>query len=219
MKCTPATWLNGNPLIGPFSCATAPTTTVIAAGQAGIYCDSSTYLLSAITNANSTPQAMVKTGVDINNAAGQLQITTTSCSAGQFVSSVNARGVGTCSSPSNPSVTITTGTTGTLSTPFTINQEGTTGTAVAYTLPTASAGAQYCVDNGYNGSAADTGALTVNTSTSGQYILFTDGTLSASGGYVVSGGAARDGACFAGIDSTHWIFYPHSPAGGTWTKH
>ena len=118
-----------------------------------------------------------------------------------------------------PGVTITTGTTATLSTAFTINQEATAATAVAYTLPTASAGAQFCVDNGYNGSAADTGALTVNASASGQFIIFTDGTLSATGGNVVSGGAARDGACFAGIDSTHWMFYPHSQSGAAWTKH
>ncbi len=111
--------------------------------------------------------------------------------------------------------TITTGTTATLSTCFTINQHATAGTAVAYTLPTASSGAQYCIDNSWNGSAPNTGVLTFATSASGQFMVFTDGTLTATGGNVTSGGAARDGACVYGIDSTHWMFLPHS---GTWTK-
>lgn len=117
-------------------------------------------------------------------------------------------------------VTITTGTSaslgGTYKSGYTFNQEATAAAAVAYTLPTAAAGLQYCVANSYNGSTATTGVLTVNTSASGQYIIFTDGTLSATGGNVASGGAARDSACFVGVDSTHWMFYPSS---GTWTKH
>lgn len=114
------------------------------------------------------------------------------------------------------STTITTGTTATLTTSFTVNQEATAATGVTYTLPTAAAGLQYCIDNGYNGTAADTGVLTFATSATGQFMVFTDGTLTATGGNVTSGGAARDGACVYGIDSTHWMFLPHS---GTWTKH
>lgn len=117
-------------------------------------------------------------------------------------------------------VTITTGTTGsiggTYKSGYTFNQEATAATAVAYTLPTAAAGLQYCVGNSYNGSAATTGVLTVNTSASGQFIIFTDGTLSATGGNVTSGGAAADAACFVGVDSTHWQQYTQR---GTWTKH
>ena len=114
--------------------------------------------------------------------------------------------------------TITTGTSATLSTCFTVNEEATAATGVAYTLPTASGNPapQFCIDNGWNGSAANTGILTLNASASGQFLVFTDGTLSASGGNVTSGGAARDGACVYGIDSTHWMFLPHS---GVWTKH
>ncbi len=112
--------------------------------------------------------------------------------------------------------TITTGTSGTLSTCFTVNQEATAATGVTYALPTAASGLQYCIDSGWNGSAANTGVLTLAASASGQFIVFTDGTLSATGGNVTSGGAARDGACVYGIDSTHWMFLPHS---GTWTKH
>lgn len=112
--------------------------------------------------------------------------------------------------------TITTGASATLSTCFTVNQHATAGTAITYTLPTASSGAQYCVDNSYNGSAADTGTVELLTSATGQYLVWTDGTLSATGGYGISAGAARDGACVYGIDSTHWMFLPHA---GTWTKH
>ena len=112
--------------------------------------------------------------------------------------------------------TITSGGTSfTLSTCFTVNQHATAGIAILYTLPTAASGLQYCIDNGWNGSAADTGVLTLSTSASGQFLVFTDGTLTASGGNVASGGAARDGACVYGIDSTHWMFLPHS---GTWSK-
>lgn len=117
-------------------------------------------------------------------------------------------------------VTITIGTTaslgGTFRSGYTLNQEATAATAVTYTLPTAAAGRQYCVGNSWNGSAATTGVLTVNTSASGQFIIFTDGTLSATGGNVTSGGAAADAACFVGVDATHWQQYTQR---GTWTKH
>lgn len=115
---------------------------------------------------------------------------------------------------------VTTGTSivlgGTYKTGYTFNQNATAGAAVSYALPTASAGLQYCVGNGYNGSAADTGALTLQTSASGQFIIFTDGSLSATGGYVISSGAVGDFACMIGVDSTHWYFRPNQ---GTWTKH
>lgn len=117
-------------------------------------------------------------------------------------------------------VTLTTGTTATLSTALTVNQEATAGTAVAYTLPPAAAAtassSQFCVSNGNNGTSADTGVLTINASASGQFIVFTDGTLSATGGNVTSGGAAADAACFVGLDTTHWLMYVNR---GTWTKH
>jgi len=116
--------------------------------------------------------------------------------------------------------TITTGTTaslgGTFKSGYTWNQEATAVTAVTYTLPTAAAGLQYCVGNSWNGSAPTTGVLTLSTSASGQFIIFTDGTLSATGGNVTSGGAAADFACVVGIDSTHWQL---STPRGTWTKH
>jgi hypothetical protein len=124
-------------------------------------------------------------------------------------------------------VTLTTGASCTLGTAsgcnsvaynsgYTYNQEATAATAVTYTLPTAAAGKQYCVGNSYNGSAATTGTLELLTSASGQFIIFTDGTLSATGGYVISGGAASDAACVVGVDSTHWQLYVSR---GTWAKH
>ncbi len=117
-------------------------------------------------------------------------------------------------------VTVTTGATanlgGTYYSGYTFNEEATAGTAVAYTLPTAAAGRQYCVANAFNGSAPNTGALTIQTSASGQYIIFTDGTVTASGGYVVSNGAAADAACIVGVDSSHWLLSVQS---GKWAKH
>ena len=113
--------------------------------------------------------------------------------------------------------TLTFGTTGTAcSSCYYDNEEATAGQAITATLPTAAAGLQYCIDNSYNGSAPNTGTLEILTSASGQFIIYTDGTLSATGGYVISGGAARDSACVRGVDSTHWMLYIYS---GTWTKH
>lgn len=123
-------------------------------------------------------------------------------------------------------VTLTTGASCTLGTAsgcnstkylsgYTINQEATAATAITYTLPTAAAGLQYCVKNGNNGSAADTGTLEILTSAAGQFIDV-NGTLSATGGYVISGGAAGDAACVVGIDSTHWEFYAQV---GAWAIH
>jgi hypothetical protein len=117
-------------------------------------------------------------------------------------------------------ITVTTAATatlgGTYNSGYTFNEEATAATAITYTLPTAAAGKQYCVGNAYNGSAANTGTLELLTSASGQFIIFTDGTLSATGGYVISAGAARDSACVVGVDATHWILYVYS---GTWVKH
>lgn len=115
---------------------------------------------------------------------------------------------------------ITTGSSaslgGTFSSGYTYNQEATAATTVTYTLPTAAAGKQYCVSNSYNGSAATTGALTLQTSAAGQFIIWTDGTLSASGGFGLSSGAGGDAACVEGVDSTHWQMYV---VRGTWAKH
>lgn len=104
----------------------------------------------------------------------------------------------------------------TLAAEFHFNENATAAQAVTYTLPTAAAGKQFCFSNAYNGSAADTGALTLQTSASGQYITYSDGTLSASGGYVASSGAAADAACVVGEDTTHWMLYVER---GTWAKH
>ncbi len=116
-------------------------------------------------------------------------------------------------------ITLTTGSTatlgGTYNSGYTFNQEATAATAVIYTLPTAAAGKQFCIKNSYNGSAADTGALRFSTSASGQYIIYS-GVLSATNGYIISGGAAGDSACVVGIDATHWEAYAQV---GTWTLH
>ena len=117
-------------------------------------------------------------------------------------------------------VSVTTGSSASLGTVYasgyTFNQNATAAAAITYTLPTPVQGLQYCVANSYNGTAPNTGTLEVITAATGQFIIFTDGTLSATGGFVQSAGAARDSACFVGADNTHWMFYPSS---GIWTKH
>jgi hypothetical protein len=99
---------------------------------------------------------------------------------------------------------------------YVFNEDATAGAAITYTLPTAAAGKQYCFGNAYNGSAPDTGTLALQTSAAGQYIIYTDGTLSASDGYVISAGAAADFACLVGVDATHWMFRPSE---GAWARH
>jgi hypothetical protein len=93
-------------------------------------------------------------------------------------------------------------------------QSATPSAVCTGTLPVASAASFYCSFNG-NGGAANTGVITLQTSGTGQYIVYTDGTLSASGGYVASSGAAGDYGCVIGIDSTHWKF---QPVQGAWAK-
>ena len=153
------------------------------------------------------------------SAAGVVEVgSSTGCAASGTLSATSllATGIADGQAP----VTLTTSATatlgGTYQSGYTFNQEATAATAITYTLPTAAAGKQYCVANSYNGSAATTGTIELLTSASGQFIIFTDGTLSATGGYVQSGGAARDSACVVGVDATHWMLYVSS---GTWSKH
>lgn len=116
-------------------------------------------------------------------------------------------------------MTVTTSTPVTVSTTlnsgYYVNEHATAATAITFNLPTAAAGKEFCFANGNNGSAANTGALTIATSAAGQFIIFTDGTLSATGGNVASGGAGGDAACVVGVDATHWLVYINR---GTWTK-
>jgi hypothetical protein len=110
--------------------------------------------------------------------------------------------------------TVTVSTT--LAAEYHFNENATAATAITYNLPTAAAGKQFCVSDAYNGTAANTGQLSLQASAIGQFIIFTDGTLSANNGFVQSGGAAADAACVVGVDATHWMLYVQR---GTWTKH
>ena len=96
------------------------------------------------------------------------------------------------------------------------NENATAGQAVTYNLPTAAANKQFCFNNASVSGVPNTGVLTLQTSAAGQYIIYTDGTNTASGGYVSSGGAAADGACVQGVDSTHWFLTTQR---GVWAKH
>ena len=93
---------------------------------------------------------------------------------------------------------------------YTLNSDGSA--AVTYTLPTASAGLQYCITN-YTGA---TGTITVQTSASGQFID-NEGVNTASGGYVISAGALGDAGCFVAITSTQWKLFNSGTT--VWTTH
>jgi hypothetical protein len=164
----------------------------------------------ALTNVGCTTSSGV---ASINGTAGAFTFTGTgvSCTTTTCTFSGSGGAVPTVIDTTTP-VTVST----TNAAEYHHNQNATAATAITYNLPTASAGKQFCFTNSYNGSAADTGTLTLQTSASGQYIIFTDGTLSATGGYVISGGAASDAACVVGVDTTHWQLYTQR---GTWTKH
>jgi hypothetical protein len=119
-------------------------------------------------------------------------------------------------------VTITTGTTATLGAStyksgYTLNQEGTAGTGVTYTLPATALGQQYCVANSGTTSVVNAGVLTVYPASSSYVIL--NGVVNTVGGGgthgVASGGAAGDTACFVAIDATHWQVFVGK---GTWTE-
>lgn len=192
------------------------TAATAASGYDILYADSTAHALE-LSNNNGTFYPVVSTGATqtLTNKTLTSPTLTTPALGAATATSLLATGIVDGEAP----VTVTTGATatlgGTYNHGYTFNQEATAATAITYTLPTAAAGKQYCVANSYGG-AADTGTIELATSASGQYIIFTDGTLSASGGYVISGGAARDGACVVGVDATHWILYVYS---GTWAKH
>src|SRR5208337_309619 len=102
--------------------------------------------------------------------------------------------ISTASSP-------TTISSATYKTAYYFNQGNSAANSI-YNLPTAAAGLQYCVKN-YTGI---TQVLKFQTSASGQYIDL-GGTVSNTGGDVKTGGAAGDGMCVIGVDSTHWVAY------------
>lgn len=159
--------------------------------------------------------------VTANGVSGTVATATTTPAITLVLGAITPSSVGSTGTiDGDVPVTVTTGSSatlgGTFKSSYVFNQNATAATAVTYTLPTAEAGRQYCVANSNNGSAANTGALELLTSASGQFIIYTDGTLSATGGFVVSAGAAGDFGCVVGVDATHWYFRPSQ---GTWTKH
>jgi hypothetical protein len=169
-------------------------------GPLSLYCNPNGSTIASLTAYSSTNRAAVSIG----------------CPSGAVtVPSLLATGI----NDGLISTVVTTGTSANLcanALQNTFNQEATARQAVTYTLCTPAAGKRQCVFNSNNGTSPDTGVLTVATSAPGQFIIFTDGTLSSSGGNVTSGGAAADSGCFIGVDSTHWQLLVNS---GNWKKH
>jgi hypothetical protein len=140
----------------------------------------------------------------IDSATGNLNVKNT-----LLAPSLLATGIVDGTTPTTTTTTTPVTLGGTYHSGYTFNNDGAT--AVTYTLPTAAAGLQYCVAN-YTGA---TGTLKVATSATGQFID-NAGANTATGGYVISGGALGDAGCFIGMDATHWKLYIQA---GTWTTH
>jgi hypothetical protein len=173
-----------------------------ASGAAVCYPDSTSHTgWTCKANNSATTYSVVNTGGQVNTTTGN-------------VTSVSASALPVAQTVVDTSTPVTVSTT--ISSEQHINENATAATAVTYNLPTAAAGKQFCFYNGHNGSAANTGVLTVATSATGQFIIFSDGTLSATGGNVQSAGAGGDAGCVTGVDSTHWRFIANSTG---WTKH
>lgn len=85
--------------------------------------------------------------------------------------------------------------------------------AVNYLLPaitTSTVGTQVCVRN----ATTRTGVITVTAPAS--TFIDKDGANGTAAGTIVSGGALADSACFVGITTTQYLYYPGA---GTWTNH
>lgn len=115
-----------------------------------------------------------------------------------------------------PAITIITSTPVSCTAGYYFNRHATAAQAIVCNLPAASAGLQVCIHNSYNGTAANTGTLTLQTSAAGQSIVY-NGTTTASGGYVISSGAAGDGGCVVGTNSTQWELYTSGAT--SWAVH
>ena len=175
--------------------------------------------IGGLTPAAGTFTALVTntslSGTGVNNLfASPPAIGSTAPAAGTFTTLL-ATGIFDGKAP----VTITTTSSaplgGTYNGGYTFNQNATPATAITYTLPVAAAGKQYCVANSDVAGTADTGAITLATSGTGQYIHY-NGARSGSGGFIVSAGAAGDKACVVGITAVDWEFYPQF---GVWSLH
>jgi hypothetical protein len=195
---------------------------VQAAGNNRTTSDSGVVAANVVTASATLTSTQIMTGAGTKTAQTPSSAATVDSSGNLNAATLIASGIVDGKAP----VTLTTGASCTLGTAsgcnatkylsgYTFNQDATAAAAITYTLPTAAVGLQYCVKNSYNGSAADTGTLTIQTSASGQFIIV-NGTPSATGGFVISGGAAGDAACVVGISTTQWEFYAQV---GTWALH
>jgi hypothetical protein len=176
---------------------------------------------TCVTSAASLTNTQIMTGAGSQASQTPSSAATVDSSGNLNATTLIAAGIVDGKAP----VTLTTGASCTLGTAsgcnatkylsgYTFNQEATAGAAVTYTLPTPAAGLQYCVKNSNNGSAADTGILTLAVATPGTHFIVYNGTKGSSTGTMTSAGAAGDAMCVVGISATLWEAYVQV---GTWT--
>lgn len=183
-------------------------------GSQGIYVGNVSFQTAGLGSQTGTMSAAALTAhrtYGLPDASGTLPLLGSTPNSGNLLVAGTLDG----SAPVTISLGTSTALGGTYKSGYTFNQNSSAAIAVSYSLPVAAAGEQYCVKNSYNGTAANTGAITLQTSGTGQFLI-SNGALSASGGYIVSAGAAGDALCAVAINSTQWETYAQS---GTWTLH
>ena len=186
------------------------------------------------------PTAVDASTLTVSAAATATALAATPAQCGTNVPSTGIQANGTANCTATPNIGAATGTslvlTGTLdgkapvtlfttstvtmgsaySTGYYFNVNSIQSTAVTATLPVAVAGEQYCITNDIASGTSETGAITVQTSGSGQYIHAAP-QLTSSGGYAISNGAAGDSGCFVGINANDWVLFGQGTT--TWTLH
>ena len=188
------------------STAVANATNAVNAASAAQINNGTVPASALVLGTNASSQPVAATGPNIVTALGASASTTINGTACML---------GSNCSPVIP-VTVVTSSTATLgasyNTGLALNENATASQAVTFTLPTPALGKYFCVKNFYNGSAFNTGALTVTVANTGtQKIVYAQGSFT--GTSIASAGAVGDYGCFTGVSTTLWDFNPSS---GTW---
>jgi hypothetical protein len=223
LTATSAAGLSGNPNISVTNFTALGTLTLPSAsisnaalahasttvnGQTCTLGSTCTVSSAGVASFNTRTGPVTLTAADVNATGASVTINGTSCAIGS-----------TCYPPVNaftpittPSVNLGGGSYASYKTGVIFNAQSSAASAFAVTLPTPTLGAYWCVKNWYNGSAFNTGVITVTVANAGtQKIIYAQ--TSFAGTSISSAGAVGDYGCFTGISSTQWDF---NPSAGTW---